>query len=588
MANRKNGMGKRLLMEHIGLKRGIHQSQNRCTREDRCIREPHGRLPANKRGSSRRSVSRWSWVALRTGAWLAMAVITLAATQSSKLPVAAKWGRFEHVFTSSTTYSNPLQEVTLTVEFTSPLGEKARVFGFWDGGRTWRVRFAPDQPGRWTFKSTCSHTANAGLNNQRGEFLCTSTIGQSRFRRHGPVKVAQDRHHLEHADGTPFFWLSDDVSNGARLADAKSWGTYAVIRSSQNFTVAEWAVAPGGDGENESALTGFPERIGINPDFFKRLDAKIDILATAGILSAISPLAQSDPSSEAVALPDEQVTLLTRYIVARWGAEPVAWLFTPASSDTETDRWKKIGSEVFSTNQHSPVIVYTRQLEEALPAFAEQTWVDVLGAPLRDVKSEVLAKVAQAHPILALTPEENGFQPKSSARFTAEDVRHAAYCGVLLVNPAGVSYRGLAVRNWETTIDPKQEDIWGAGLPLWHKALFMPGAKQLGRLAELLSSVDFWRLRPDAGLLATPSSGQSNGSSICPAASESKDLSLVYVANQRMLELSLDAMPRSPSVTWFNPRQGGTSPAVAVVVQSKCQFPTPDPQDWVLLIKAGK
>src|SRR5437016_3962248 len=69
------------------------------------------------------------------------------ATASSKAPVVAKWGRFEQSFKSSLTYSNPVQDAALTVLFTSPRGETNLVDGFWDGGKTWRVRFSPDQPG---------------------------------------------------------------------------------------------------------------------------------------------------------------------------------------------------------------------------------------------------------------------------------------------------------------------------------------------------------------------------------------------------------------------------------------------------------
>ena len=74
----------------------------------------------------------------------------------AKTAVVAKWGRFEHSFKSSLVYSNALQDASLRVVFTSPLGETNEVDGFWDGGRTWRVRFSPDQPGRWKFRTTCS------------------------------------------------------------------------------------------------------------------------------------------------------------------------------------------------------------------------------------------------------------------------------------------------------------------------------------------------------------------------------------------------------------------------------------------------
>src|SRR5512140_890055 len=74
-----------------------------------------------------------------------------AATRGIKMPVVPKWSRFEHVFRSSVAYTNPLQQASLTVMCTSPQGEVSRVSGFWDGGRTWRVRFSPAQPGHWTF-----------------------------------------------------------------------------------------------------------------------------------------------------------------------------------------------------------------------------------------------------------------------------------------------------------------------------------------------------------------------------------------------------------------------------------------------------
>ena len=63
------------------------------------------------------------------------------------------------------------------------------------------------------------------------------------------------------------------------MAEPKDWEFYALTRAYQRFTVAQWAAAPGDDAKEQSAWTGFPERIAINPGFFKRLDAKLDTLA---------------------------------------------------------------------------------------------------------------------------------------------------------------------------------------------------------------------------------------------------------------------------------------------------------------------
>jgi len=169
------------------------------------------------------------------------------AAASARMQFVPKWDRFEHAFKSLVIYSNAVQDASLKAVFTSPLGEISEVDGFWDGGKIWRVRFSPEQPGRWTFKTTCSDVANDGLNNQTGEFTCTSPVGLTRFHKHGPVRVARDQRHLEHADGTPFFWLADTIWNGARSAELKDWEFYAGIRASQRFSVAQWAAAPGED-----------------------------------------------------------------------------------------------------------------------------------------------------------------------------------------------------------------------------------------------------------------------------------------------------------------------------------------------------
>src|SRR6266446_7458688 len=55
----------------------------------------------------------------------------LASAQSRNIPAVSKWGRFEHSFKSSVAYSNALQDATLVVTFTSPLGETNEVYGFW-------------------------------------------------------------------------------------------------------------------------------------------------------------------------------------------------------------------------------------------------------------------------------------------------------------------------------------------------------------------------------------------------------------------------------------------------------------------------
>ena len=86
-----------------------------------------------------------------------------------------QWGRFEQQFTSAKAYRNPFQEVRLTITFTSPSGQQHTTEGFWDGGATWRVRFAPDEIGTWSYTTICS---DAGQSRFASSSEVVSSVGK--------------------------------------------------------------------------------------------------------------------------------------------------------------------------------------------------------------------------------------------------------------------------------------------------------------------------------------------------------------------------------------------------------------------------
>jgi hypothetical protein len=261
-------------------------------------------------------------------------MIGMAAALRAAEPVISKWGGFEQSFESSVAYENPLQEATLSVVFLSPLGETNRVYGFWDGAKTWRVRFSPNMPGKWKWTTTCSDTANKGLHLQSGTFLCSAPVTKTRFGQHGPVRVASSGYTLEHDDGTPFFWVADTAWNGALLSTPKDWDFYLQTRVQQKFNAVKWVAtqwraSPTGDLKGEMAFTG-KEKISVNPEFFRRLDEKADAVTKAGLLNVPVLLwaigGHSAEHNPGAFLPEEQAILLARYMVARWQAHPVVWI----------------------------------------------------------------------------------------------------------------------------------------------------------------------------------------------------------------------------------------------------------------------
>jgi len=103
-----------------------------------------------------------------------------------------------------------------------------------------------------------------------------------------------------------------------------------------------------------------------------------------------------------------------------------------------------------------------------------------------------------------------------------------------------------------------------------------------------MESVDFWRLRPQPGWIATQPGAASAWRFIAAAGMDTKALALVYLPEDRSVDVFLGELPPSPLTSWLNPRTGETNPAVAVVSENACQFAAPNPGDWLLMMKAGK
>ena len=97
-----------------------------------------------------------------------------AAESTVEVPL---WGQFQTQFRNENSYANPFQDVTLEATFTAPSGRRVKFLGCYDGdgeggqtGHFWRLRFMPDEVGRWSFTSVFSD-GSAGIS---GGFSCVS------------------------------------------------------------------------------------------------------------------------------------------------------------------------------------------------------------------------------------------------------------------------------------------------------------------------------------------------------------------------------------------------------------------------------
>jgi hypothetical protein len=119
------------------------------------------------------------------------------------------WKPIEIILTSTISYSNPYKNVDVSATFNGPGGLSMTMPGFWDGGSTWRIRFAPTQTGNWSYTTISTDTANTGLHNKTGTITVNAYTGTQDIYRHGFIRPSSNNRFPAHADGTPFYWLGD-------------------------------------------------------------------------------------------------------------------------------------------------------------------------------------------------------------------------------------------------------------------------------------------------------------------------------------------------------------------------------------------
>lgn len=296
-----------------------------------------------------------------------------------------RWGRFEGVLESARSYEHPVHELDVKVEFRSPSGRCDTVRAFWDGGRSWRVRYCPDEPGLWQAR-TLDASGDSGLARWRASFRCVSYQGNNPLYEHGAVRVAGNGRHLEHADGTPFFLLADTTWAGPMRSTPMEWDLYLADRATKRFSAVLFLPtqfrACAGTRDGRRAYAG-RDPFRIDPAFYGHIDDRVDSMNDAGLLGMPLLLHAGADTTLNVGhdLGPDEATLLARYMVARYGAHHVLWDFVAESSfqGDQAERWRQVGRRVFDIGITHPVTLHPYGRRWVLDEFRNETWMDVLG-----------------------------------------------------------------------------------------------------------------------------------------------------------------------------------------------------------------
>jgi len=301
------------------------------------------------------------------------------------------WEKIEITLTAERDYPNPYTDVDVWVEWRGP-GFRKRCYGFWDGGRTYRVRVTATATGEWAFRSG-SNRRDAGLAGQEGSFTATDWTDaekQANPCRRGMIRPTANGHAFQYADGTPFFlvgdtwwatptfrfpWHDDDrprplgpkagFKDYVRYRLAQEYNCIAMIAAFPNWandgkpagmkmpdgTVLRSAWRQAGTqsakemtdeaGRRPFAFPGkvpgyeeaIPDLERINPAYFQGLDRKIDYLNAQGIVPFIEVARRDIGQAWKKYYPWPES--YSRYVQYVWGrCQANVCLLSPIHSDT--------------------------------------------------------------------------------------------------------------------------------------------------------------------------------------------------------------------------------------------------------------
>lgn len=482
-------------------------------------------------------------------------------------------------------------EAQIGAVFLGPKGERLMRPGFWDGGQTWKIRFAPPTVGTWRYE-TGSNVMDRGLQAQRGALQCVPYRGTLPIYRHGFLQVQPGKRYLTYRDGTPFFWLADTHW----LWESETWEemfpTMVQKRLAQGFTVYQVEL--------------FQRWKGDLPDiehFQKNIDPKWQYLAERGIIVATTHGLLDRPTTPAIA---EREARMARYLCARYGAYPAAWLMfqectghygqwfnTPAERTAFMEAVRKVGSAYARADSyHQPRTAHSDAPLQT--SYRGERWLDftllqgghdktIDRAGYYDLYFDDKLVLPQIEGEANYEQLFDGAEPGSQKAITTDAMREKAYLA-LQSGCAGYTYGANGV--WQAVREANNSELHKVyGRTLWRTGIDLPGGDQLRHLKAFYTALPWHTLqpRPACDGFAVWEGTVAARQQPAVAVSADQTLAVVYLPRGEPYRWTLQNLPPGTyQDRWFDPRTGRWQVARGPLTK-------PDSQDWLLVrLRQGK
>ena len=515
-----------------------------------------------------------------------------------------QWRVMEISLTSSTTYADPFNDVDVTAIFTGPDGSSITRPAFWDGGTTWRIRFAPTLIGTWTYTITSTDVTNAGLHHQTGNVQAIAYTGDLPIYKKGFLKVSSNKRYMVYNDETPFFWLGDthwqmsDYERDGECNYGDNCGSQfkhvVKDRMAKGFTVYQTYPDAGvndGGGNVHVANWWSTKYTRLDPVAFQNyFDPKMAYLADNGFVVALG-CGVHWLSTESVGLTG--MKMLAKYMVARYGAYPIVWI-TGQEVDIKPDEmliWKEVAKTIDSYDSYKHPLTGHLAVNENY-TWGQETWhawfaVQGGHGTTRTYRDQAFYKGFWNYlPTQPFLEAEAKYEDVDCGGLNdAIDERVAAYksiqCGSL-----GFTYgvSGVWAMKWDTKIagwDSYSKYPWYVGVDA-------PGSTYMKYMKRFYNSFAWEELVPRYSdpLWCSFINPETSILTSTPDAARY----VVYFYNSTTTTGTLKNMTdtKTYSARWYNPGTGKSiliSDAVSSIGGNYIIPQKPDNKDWLLLVE---
>lgn len=558
-----------------------------------------------------------------------------------------KWVACEIEFESSKEYENPVYTVDTDVIFyNKSSGTALKVPAFWDGGLSWKVRFAPTEVGEWSFYTVCTDTANSGLHHRGGSVLCKEYSGNLDIYKHGFVKTEPGKNYFMYDDGTPFFYLGDthwtlaieEIDGYGSVETQKVAGITKEIadqygitsqfdyimnyRAEQGYTVIQSQPLYWWDVNDQIWFQDGAENIftlGVN-DFmlekFEQYDRYFKIIADYGLVHSNTQFGYPTTLMSAYfggKITDEQLEKLSRYWVARYSAYPVMWATTQegdndyygvdrgdCAATPETNPWLKVIDYVHKYDAynhpstcHQEHWSFTSVNNSNFGQLESHTWyASQYNTPLNSSINWELMREYWNNP--GSKPVVN-YEGRYDHFWTGTEGSRAQGWIAYMNGQVGYGYGVQPIwsifwaQNGITDFNSKDESGEFRMDANWVEGLYADAGRQVSYIKSYLSKYEWWRLTPcfNTSYFYVPGSCKY---SVCHIGNELY-LGYFYGNNTNGKLGKLTAMANGEyEVQWFSCITGEYGDAFTVTVtDGTYTLPAkPDAGDWVISVKIKK